>query len=140
MRQSPNAIWRAPALLIGEFGPDLAVPYSAPLGQSCPSRYVGRTGFDAALLTRAYQHGVSWAAWSWKPWGDCWSPVQNFRWRTDQPVRDDCHVGPGPPGGGGRRLTIGDRVPCRAEPAFIPPPGARAGDTGYQRPAGSSGR
>ncbi len=65
-------------MLIGEFGPDLAVPYSAPLGQSCPSRYVGRTGFDAALLTRAYQHGVSWAAWSWKPWGDCWSPVQNF--------------------------------------------------------------
>ena len=74
MRQVAVAV----PLLIGEFGPDLTVAYSASLDQSCPSRYVGRTSFDSALLTWAYRYGVSWAAWSWNPWGDCWSLVQNF--------------------------------------------------------------
>jgi hypothetical protein len=60
-----------------------------------------------------------------------------FRWRTDQPARDDRPVGPGPPGSGGRRVTIGDRRSGRAEPTLIAPPRGQGGDTGYQRPAGS---
>jgi hypothetical protein len=75
---------RAP-LLIGEFGPDLTVAYSAALDQSCPSRDIGRTSFDSTLLTWAFQHGVSWTAWSWNPWGDCWSLVRNFRGTPTSP-------------------------------------------------------
>jgi hypothetical protein len=65
-------------LLIGELGPDLTVPYSPGLDSSCPSRDVGDTGFDAALLSWAARSEVSWTAWSWNPWGDCWSLVANF--------------------------------------------------------------
>lgn len=65
-------------LLIGEVGPDLTVPWSPGLNTSCPRSDVGSTGFDSALLSWARQHQVSWMAWSWNPWGNCWSLVQSF--------------------------------------------------------------
>lgn len=65
-------------LLIGEFGPDLTVPYTPKLDTSCPSRDVGHTNFDATLLSWAFKNNVSWTAWSWNPWHDCWSLVQKF--------------------------------------------------------------
>ena len=72
-------------LFIGEFGPDLTVAYDTTLDQSCPPTDIGRTGFDSALLSWALQNGVSWTAWSWNPWGDCWSLVRNFRGRPTSP-------------------------------------------------------
>jgi endoglucanase len=65
-------------LLIGELGPDLTVPWSPSLNTSCPSGDVGSTGFDSALLSWARQHQVSWTAWSWNPWGNCWSLVHSY--------------------------------------------------------------
>jgi endoglucanase len=65
-------------LLIGEFGPDLTVRYTDALDVSCPARDVGRTSFDSTLLNWANSNKVSWTAWSWNPWGDCWSLARNF--------------------------------------------------------------
>jgi endoglucanase len=65
-------------MLIGELGPDLTVPYSRALDRSCPAAEVGDTPFDSALLNWARSNKVSWTAWSWNPWGDCWSLVKDF--------------------------------------------------------------
>ena len=65
-------------LLIGEFGPDLTVPYSAALDNSCPSHDVGDMNFDSQLLAWARSNGISWTAWTWNPWGDCWSLIRDF--------------------------------------------------------------
>jgi endoglucanase len=62
-------------MLIGELGPDLTVPYSPALDSACPARDVGKTGFDSTLLDWARRAGVSWTAWSWNDWGDCWSLI-----------------------------------------------------------------
>jgi endoglucanase len=66
-------------LYIGEFGPDLTVGYSNRLDQNCPSKDVGHTGFGRTVLSWAKRHGASWSAWSWNPWGDCWSLVTGFK-------------------------------------------------------------
>jgi endoglucanase len=65
-------------LLIGEFGPDLTVRYTPQLDVSCPAADVGTTTFDSTLLSWAGREGASWTAWSWNPWGDCWSLVKNL--------------------------------------------------------------
>jgi len=65
-------------LLIGEFGPDLTVQYTPQLDVSCPVTDVGTTTFDSTLLSWAAREGASWTAWSWNPWGDCWSLVKSF--------------------------------------------------------------
>jgi hypothetical protein len=65
-------------LLIGELGPDLTVPYRSALDSSCPSKDIGHTSFDSTLLTWARQNQVSWTAWSWNSWNDCWSLIRNF--------------------------------------------------------------
>jgi endoglucanase len=65
-------------LLIGELGPDLTVPYTPELDNSCPATDVGSTPFDSTLLTWALANRVSWTAWSWNPWGDCWSLIKDF--------------------------------------------------------------
>jgi hypothetical protein len=64
-------------MLVGELGPDLTVRYSAALDNYCPSADVGHTSFDSTLLNWANSNKVSWTAWSWNPWGDCWSLVRN---------------------------------------------------------------
>lgn len=66
-------------LYIGEYGPDLTVGYSNKLDVHCPRKDVGHTSFDSTLLTWAAQHDASWTAWSWNPWGDCWSLVTSFK-------------------------------------------------------------
>lgn len=66
-------------LYIGEYGPNLTVGYSQKLDRNCPVKDVGQTGFDRTLLSWAQRHGVSWSAWSWNPWGDCWSLVTGFK-------------------------------------------------------------
>jgi endoglucanase len=65
-------------LLIGELGPNLTVPYTRALDSACPAADVGATQFDSTLLSWAHRYGVSWTAWSWNPWGDCWSLVKGF--------------------------------------------------------------
>jgi endoglucanase len=75
-------------LFIAEFGPDLTVGFSAALDRHCPSKDVGNTGFDRTLLSWAAAHGASWSAWSWNPWGDCWSLVKNFKGATTRPWGD----------------------------------------------------
>jgi hypothetical protein len=65
-------------MLIGEFGPNLTVPYSDALDNSCPTHDVGSTNFDSMLLAWARSNGISWTAWSWNPWDDCWSLIRNF--------------------------------------------------------------
>jgi len=72
-------------LLIGEFGPNLTVPYTAALDNECPVRDIGATGFDATLLRWALRNGVSWTAWSWNAWGDCWSLIRSFDGRPTSP-------------------------------------------------------
>ena len=65
-------------MLIGEFGPNLTVPYTPELDNSCPAHDIGSTGFDSILLAWARRAGASWTAWSWNAWGDCWSLILNF--------------------------------------------------------------
>lgn len=72
-------------LLIGEFGPDLTVPYSSALDNSCPAHDVGDTNFDSQLLDWARRNGISWTAWSWNPWGDCWSLIRGFNGAPTRP-------------------------------------------------------
>lgn len=76
---------RSVPLLIGEFGPDLTVPYSPALDSSCPAHDVGHTNFDSQLLAWARRHGISWTAWSWNPWGDCWSLIRGFSGAPTRP-------------------------------------------------------
>jgi hypothetical protein len=72
-------------LFIGELGPDLTTAYTAQLDVSCPRGDVGSSGFDDQLLGWAAHNGVGWAAWSWNPWGDCWSLVANWSGRPTVP-------------------------------------------------------
>jgi hypothetical protein len=72
-------------LFIGEYGPDLTVGYSTKLDVHCPSKDVGHTSFDSTLLAWAARHDASWTAWSWNPWGDCWSLVSNFKGTPTKP-------------------------------------------------------
>jgi endoglucanase len=65
-------------LLIGELGPNLTQPYTQALDDHCPAAGIGRTPFDSTLLSWAARNKVSWLAWSWNPWGDCWSLVRDF--------------------------------------------------------------
>jgi endoglucanase len=75
-------------LLIGELGPDLAVPYQTLIRSSCPMSDVGHTGFDSTVLRWARQNEVSWIAWSWNPWNDCWALVRNFHGVPTTPYGD----------------------------------------------------
>jgi hypothetical protein len=65
-------------VLIGELGPNLTTPYTSALDNHCPPADIGSTGFDSTLLSWASRNRVSWMAWSWNPWGDCWSLVKDF--------------------------------------------------------------
>jgi endoglucanase len=83
--RTPAKIARHVPLYIGEFGPDLTVGYSSSLDSNCPSKDVGHTGFDSALVHWARRNGASWTAWSWNPWGDCWSLVTGFSGHPTSP-------------------------------------------------------
>lgn len=83
--RTPARIARRVPLYIGEFGPDLTVGYSSSLDANCPSRDVGRTGFDSGLIRWARVHGASWTAWTWNPWGDCWALVRGFSGHATSP-------------------------------------------------------
>ena len=65
-------------VLIGELGPNLTTPYTPALDNHCPPADIGSTVFDSTLLSWASKNKVSWMAWSWNPWGDCWSLVKDF--------------------------------------------------------------
>jgi endoglucanase len=65
-------------VLIGELGPNLTTPYTRALDNHCPPADIGSTVFDSTLLSWASKNKVSWMAWSWNPWGDCWSLVKDF--------------------------------------------------------------
>jgi endoglucanase len=66
-------------MLVGEIGPNLTVPYTNELDVSCPVKDIGHTAFDSTLLNWARVNRVSWTAWSWNAWGDCWSLLQNTK-------------------------------------------------------------
>ena len=65
-------------MLIGEFGPNLTVRYTNSLDNDCPVHDIGKTSFDSTLLAWARRNGISWTAWSWNAWGDCWSLIRSF--------------------------------------------------------------
>jgi endoglucanase len=64
-------------LLVSEIGPDLAAG-SRDVDRTCPPSVLRDTGFDAAALSWFDRHGVSYTAWTWNPWGDCWSLIQDW--------------------------------------------------------------
>lgn len=72
-------------MLIGEFGPNLTVPYKPALDNNCPSSDIGSTSFDSTLLGWARDNGASWTAWSWNAWGDCWSLILSFDGHSTSP-------------------------------------------------------
>jgi hypothetical protein len=64
-------------LVAGEVGPTLTID-STHVDENCPSSVVRKGGWSGRTLDWLDGHGVSWTAWSWNPWGDCWSLVKNW--------------------------------------------------------------
>ncbi|MFD0523643.1 glycoside hydrolase family 5 protein [Paractinoplanes durhamensis] len=64
-------------VLTGEVGPSLKVD-AAKVDDDCPQRAVRKGGWAGDTLDWLDEHGVSWTAWSWNPWGDCWSLVKDW--------------------------------------------------------------
>ncbi|MEU4238607.1 cellulase family glycosylhydrolase [Actinoplanes sp. NPDC026619] len=64
-------------LFAGEVGPTLK-GVSADFDDDCPPGVVRRGGWAGDTLDWLDDHDVSWTAWSWNPWGDCWSLVQDW--------------------------------------------------------------
>jgi endoglucanase len=73
---APAQVASSVPLVVGEVGPDLAGGME-PTDASCPASAVANTGFATAFFDWADRHGVSYTAWSWNPWGDCWSLVKS---------------------------------------------------------------
>jgi hypothetical protein len=46
--------------------------------ERCPRTAVRADGWAPLTLDWLDRHGAGWTAWSWNPWGDCWSLVQNW--------------------------------------------------------------
>lgn len=64
-------------LVAGEVGPTLTVG-AADVDERCPSSAVRADGWAPLTLDWLDRHGAGWTAWSWNPWGDCWSLVRNW--------------------------------------------------------------
>jgi endoglucanase len=63
-------------LYVGEIGPTLTLGADG-IDENCPRSAVRDGGFAASTLDWLDKHGVSYAAWSWNPWPDCWALVLN---------------------------------------------------------------
>jgi endoglucanase len=64
-------------LLAGEVGPSLR-PEIADVDHDCPPRAVRRGGWADETLDWFDENGAGWTAWSWNPWGDCWSLTKDW--------------------------------------------------------------
>ena len=64
-------------LVAGEVGPALEVD-AGRVDQDCPRSAVRSGGWAAETLEWLDDHGAGWTAWSWNPWGDCWSLVRDW--------------------------------------------------------------
>jgi len=71
-------ITEAVPLVVGEIGPQLAIPAGADIDESCPASAVRAGGFATSTFDWLDAHGASYTAWSWNPWGDCWSLVTGW--------------------------------------------------------------
>lgn len=69
-------------LLASEVGPDLALSTDeiedGAVDRSCPPQRIEGTDFSADLLDWLDRHEAGYTPWSWNPWGDCWSLVENW--------------------------------------------------------------
>ncbi|GIM95500.1 glycoside hydrolase family 5 protein [Paractinoplanes toevensis] len=64
-------------LLAGEVGPSLNAEI-ADVDRNCPPRAVRRGGWADETLDWFDRNGAGWTAWSWNPWGDCWSLTKDW--------------------------------------------------------------
>ncbi|MET3422966.1 hypothetical protein BJ973_002178 [Actinoplanes tereljensis] len=64
-------------LLAGEVGPSLRSGKDD-VDRDCPARAVRSGGWSAETLDWFDRNGASWTAWSWNPWGDCWSLTKDW--------------------------------------------------------------
>jgi len=71
-------IAEAVPLVVGEIGPQLAVAPGTDIDASCPPSAVRAGGFATTTFDWLDEHGASYTAWSWNPWGDCWSLVRSW--------------------------------------------------------------
>jgi endoglucanase len=59
-------------LVAGEVGPSLRLD-PAVADRDCPASAVAPGGWARDTLDWLDEHGAGYTAWSWNPWGDCWS-------------------------------------------------------------------
>jgi endoglucanase len=64
-------------LLAGEVGPTLKGE-PADFDDDCPPSAARRGGWADDTLDWLDDHGASWTAWAWNPWGDCWSLTKDW--------------------------------------------------------------
>ncbi|GAA0558327.1 hypothetical protein GCM10010172_46720 [Paractinoplanes ferrugineus] len=64
-------------VLAGEVGPTLKGEGAA-FDDDCPARTAKKGGWARDTLDWFDEHGVSWTAWAWNPWGDCWSLTRDW--------------------------------------------------------------
>jgi hypothetical protein len=64
-------------LYVGEIGPTLTLGADG-IDENCPRDAVRDGGFAASTLDWLDQHRVSYAAWSWNTWPDCWALVRDL--------------------------------------------------------------
>jgi endoglucanase len=85
-------------VLVGEIGPDLLI---SDLDRPCRPRDVGDTGFGQATFDWIDRHALSWTAWAYNPWPDCWALTQTWGGRPTRPWGEFVRV----------RLTTGEASP-----------------------------
>ncbi|GAA2589441.1 hypothetical protein GCM10010435_80010 [Winogradskya consettensis] len=61
----------------GEVGPTLTVGADG-VDADCPRSAVRKGGFADSTLDWLDDHAAGYAAWSWNPWPDCWSLVEDW--------------------------------------------------------------
>ena len=64
-------------LIAGEVGPTLRIDPTK-VDDNCPRSAVRGGGWARDTLDWLDEHGVGWTAWSFNPWGDCWSLLKNW--------------------------------------------------------------
>ncbi|WP_460520023.1 glycoside hydrolase family 5 protein [Flindersiella endophytica] len=69
-------------VLVGEIGPDLLVD---DLDRPCRRSDVGDTGFDRTTFDWIDGHRLSWTAWAYNPWPDCWAIARSWGGEPTRP-------------------------------------------------------
>jgi hypothetical protein len=64
-------------LIAGEVGPSLRIDPTR-VDDNCPASAVRRGGWAGSTLDWLDENAAGWTAWSWNPWGDCWSLVKDW--------------------------------------------------------------